>query len=542
MTVFGREAHFPVATIEWLQVGLILLVIVVTLRVASGWSTSLLGASAAFASYLYDHHLYLPIVIAVAGLIALVRGVRAGTAPAGWRAAREVALLAGGFFLYEWGRFNSVGDEQVARENAIRIIDLERRAGLYFEDSVQRFVVRSDEAVHALNWIYSFAFLSMVMGALMYLYVADLDTYRMYRTILGVSALLALVTIVLIPVAPPRLVPESGLLSTHELVGRTHGFVNQFAALPSLHVGWVSLAGFALARATRGAARWFWATVPAFIMLSTVVATGNHYWVDGLVGACYTLIPAAILINGAKNRREEGSLARKRLLATSSQRRPANQWSASLKTRVSLVSLGSLLIYLLIRQAVDGHFTDYWGYMVGQLAATIVILVWLDDEFSPEGGLSWFTHCVVILNTWADSFGTAGHMYDKYVSYDKFTHVLGGVMLAAAAADVLLALQKRRGGTMPAYRIFAFAVCVSVSLGAAWEFYEYFGDRLFSTGRHAGALDTIYDLISDSVGSVVSVLLLWRWRMAAASRMQEPQFPAQRELPIDVGTEAAIKS
>ena len=108
-----------------------------------------------------------------------------------------------------------------------------------------------------------------------------------------------------------------------------------------------------------------------------------------------------------------------------------------MKSRVSAVSLGSLLAYLLIRKLFDAHFTDYWGYMVGQLAATIVILVWLDDEFSPEGGLSWFTHMVVIINTWADSLGTAGHLYDRYVSYDKVTHFLGGVMLTATQLDAV---------------------------------------------------------------------------------------------------------
>jgi hypothetical protein len=526
MTVFGREAHFPMTGIDWLHIGVILLVIALCFRLVSGWSTSILGVSAAFASYLYDHHLYLPLIIAATGIVAVARGIRPGDSPTGWRAAREVLLVSTGFFFYEWGRSRLVGSESHAEVNASRVIDAERRAGLFIEGSLQRFVLHNDNVVSVFNWIYSFAFLSMVIGALLYLYVADLEAYRIYRTSLGISALLALMTIALFPVAPPRLMPDSGLLDTHDLLGRAHGFVNEFAAMPSLHVGWVALAGFSLSRTARGVARWMWATIPALIMLTTVVATGNHYWLDGVVGACYTLIPAVALTFWT-SKGEEGTLSIPRRFSVGTHAQPANQWSASMKTRVSLVSLGSLLIYLLVRHEFNPHFTDYWGYMVGQLAATIVILVWLDDEFSPEGGLSWFTHIVVIVNTWADSLGTAAHLYDKYVSYDKITHFLGGVMLTAAVADVLFALQQRNGGTGSTFRVLAIAVFVSVGLGTAWEFYEYLGDRVFDTGRHAGAVDTWYDLTSDTVGAIVSVFLLWRWRAAVAAREQPAQFAGQ---------------
>ena len=48
------------------------------------------------------------------------------------------------------------------------------------------------------------------------------------------------------------------------------------------------------------------------------------------------------------------------------------------------------------------------------------------------------------------------------------------------------------------------AIGVSLTLGAVWEFYEVFGDAIFDTGRHAGSLDTIYDLISDFSGAILA--------------------------------------
>jgi uncharacterized membrane protein YjdF len=149
----------------------------------------------------------------------------------------------------------------------------------------------------------------------------------------------------------------------------------------------------------------------------------------------------------------------------------------------------------------------------------VVILIWLNETFRPEGGLSWFTQVVIVLNAWADALGTAWDFYARYATYDKITHFLGGVMLTAAAADIIFAIQRRRGRNTSPWRIITIAVVISISLGAGWELYEFFGDRLLDTGRHAGAEDTIYDLISDSVGALVSAVILWRWRAAESGQV-----------------------
>ena len=65
--------------------------------------------------------------------------------------------------------------------------------------------------------------------------------------------------------------------------------VNQYAALPSLHLGWNLLVGIVLFGATR-----FW-LVRVFAVLSpismgcAIVLTGNHYLVDGILGCLVAL-------------------------------------------------------------------------------------------------------------------------------------------------------------------------------------------------------------------------------------------------------------
>ena len=61
--------------------------------------------------------------------------------------------------------------------------------------------------------------------------------------------------------------------------------MNKFAAVPSVHVGFALIVGVTASIMSRR--RWakvLWACYPV-LMLYIVVATGNHFWFDGLAGA-----------------------------------------------------------------------------------------------------------------------------------------------------------------------------------------------------------------------------------------------------------------
>jgi membrane-associated phospholipid phosphatase len=60
---------------------------------------------------------------------------------------------------------------------------------------------------------------------------------------------------------------------------------NQYAAMPSLHVGWSLLVGATLARAIRRPAAFAIAVVVPTAMALSVVVTANHYVADVIVGA-----------------------------------------------------------------------------------------------------------------------------------------------------------------------------------------------------------------------------------------------------------------
>jgi membrane-associated phospholipid phosphatase len=67
--------------------------------------------------------------------------------------------------------------------------------------------------------------------------------------------------------------------------------VDQLSAMPSVHVAWAVLVGFYAWRI--GNSRWRWlGPAHAAITVFVVVASGNHWWLDGIVGVALLAICA----------------------------------------------------------------------------------------------------------------------------------------------------------------------------------------------------------------------------------------------------------
>src|SRR5207253_6902686 len=119
-------------------------------------------------------------------------------------------------------------------------------------------------------------------------------TYRLFLNAFFISGLLGIATFVLYPVAPPRLA-DVGVVDTVTMYSNSYrvlqppAFVNQYAAVPSLHFGWDLLIGIALVRESKWIpARIFGAIVPA-LMCAAIVVTANHYIFDAMAGGVVAL-------------------------------------------------------------------------------------------------------------------------------------------------------------------------------------------------------------------------------------------------------------
>jgi hypothetical protein len=107
--------------------------------------------------------------------------------------------------------------------------------------------------------------------------------------------------------APPRLVPAFGMVDSGVRLGQSvypakpdSGVANQFAAMPSVHVGWALLVAVGVILVTRS--RWRWLALIHPVLTAVVVTvTANHYWADGIVAAL--LVAVAVLWTGGTRRR-----------------------------------------------------------------------------------------------------------------------------------------------------------------------------------------------------------------------------------------------
>jgi hypothetical protein len=88
----------------------------------------------------------------------------------------------------------------------------------------------------------------------------------------------------LLPVAPPRMLPgiiDTGLLYNQSVY--SNGLpIDQLSAMPSVHVAWAVLVGYYTWRISPSRWRWI-GPAHSVITIFVVVATGNHWWLDGIV-------------------------------------------------------------------------------------------------------------------------------------------------------------------------------------------------------------------------------------------------------------------
>lgn len=207
------------------------------------------------------------------------------------RATQEMILVVGLFLLYEVGRFLARPEPDAALANGLAILRYELASGFYFEPVVQALALQSDALVHFLNNYYVLMHLGPTGLFLVWVYVRRPGHYTLVRRIFLLSTAVGLAIHWVVPLAPPRLVPETGMTDTLELfespfayssAGISH-FTNQFAAMPSFHFGWALFIAVAFVALTNHPWRYAALAHPA-LMLVAITATGNHFLLDA-VGA-----------------------------------------------------------------------------------------------------------------------------------------------------------------------------------------------------------------------------------------------------------------
>lgn len=248
---------------------------------------------------------------------------------------REALIMAGFYTAYTMVRNffsgTSLGDEHPAQAfgNAIKVIRIERALGLFHEETIQDWFLNWRWIIKSFNIFYGSAHFVVTLGIYALLFHFRKDVFHLFRNALAVTTATALVCFSLFPLMPPRLLDSScnkynpakwggacyetdlfpgmtskepdlspiefsrfGFVDTMDTVHglwsfnseAMQGISNQYAAMPSLHIGWSMWCAIGLWPLVRRN-RWRIAVLlHPIVTFVCIVATGNHFWLDAAGG------------------------------------------------------------------------------------------------------------------------------------------------------------------------------------------------------------------------------------------------------------------
>ncbi|WP_329299852.1 phosphatase PAP2 family protein [Streptomyces sp. NBC_00659] len=210
----------------------------------------------------------------------------------------EVPLILLVYAAYTAGRLLARGNTSGAIDHGLEILRIEKALHLNAEHPLNRLFTR--EAWLGVPADFGYASLHYVVtpAILIWLFRSRSVRYRAARTWLWTSTFIGLIGFTLLPTCPPRLLsPEHGFVDTMAQYSDygwwggeasaprgMGGMTNQYAAMPSLHVGWALWCGVMLWRHGRTPAAKVAAVVYPLFTTIVVMGTANHYFLDAVAG------------------------------------------------------------------------------------------------------------------------------------------------------------------------------------------------------------------------------------------------------------------
>lgn len=213
----------------------------------------------------------------------------------------ELALVAALYAVYMAARAVigvPVGDAEARGADILR---LEGWAGLDMEATLNDWLTALPVAGLLAAYLYATLHYLVTPAVLLWTAVRRRGGYRVERNALLFATVLGLIGYWLLPTAPPRLI-DAGLTDTMAAFSDVgwwgdaasaprgmEGLSNQYAAMPSLHVGWAVWVALCVARHATSplVRRGVWA-YPVLMSL-VVMSTANHYLLDVLGGVACAL-------------------------------------------------------------------------------------------------------------------------------------------------------------------------------------------------------------------------------------------------------------
>lgn len=241
-----------------------------------------------------------------------------------WKEALIVIVF---YVVYSWTR-NQFGSNRIAAEgiptaafrNAERIIRWQQSLGLYVEPTIQQWYLENMPGITLWNIFYGSAHFIVTLAVFAVLFRKRPGVFPQWRNSLAAMTALAIIGFAFFPLMPPRLLDQpcpwegpnefggrciASELRTGPEGERTFGYVdtmrefgglwsfdsqafasisNQYAAMPSLHIGWATWCAIAMWPLLRRRRSKVAVLLYPAITLFCIIVTANHWWMDGVGG------------------------------------------------------------------------------------------------------------------------------------------------------------------------------------------------------------------------------------------------------------------
>ncbi|MEU2871364.1 phosphatase PAP2 family protein [Streptomyces olivoreticuli] len=204
----------------------------------------------------------------------------------------EVLLIAVSYWTYSLVR-NAVPEQRAAAlRNADWVWRTENTLHIAVENSVNHAVNSVTWLIVGMNYYYATLHFVLTIGVLVWLYHWHPGRYAAARLVLFATTGVALLGYYLFPLAPPRLMNNVNFIDT-VVVHHTWGSMasgnladmsNQYAAMPSMHIGWSAWCGVTIATLARPVWVRVLGAVYPLATLVVIVSTANHFWLDAVGG------------------------------------------------------------------------------------------------------------------------------------------------------------------------------------------------------------------------------------------------------------------
>ena len=244
---------------------------------------------------------------------------------------KELIIVAVFYGVYSWTR-NLFGSNAIAADgvpeqaftNAERIIQWQLNISLFHEQTIQSWFLPYRWFIQFWNTYYGTMHFIVTIAVFVLLYRKRADVFPQWRNTLAAMTALAIIGFAWFPLMPPRLLDEPcpipatiaegtdarssfggaciesdlrpdggfGFVDTLADFGGPWSFdsdtmasiSNQYAAMPSLHIGWSTWCAIAVWPLLRRKRAKTLALLYPAATLFCIVVTGNHFWLDGIGG------------------------------------------------------------------------------------------------------------------------------------------------------------------------------------------------------------------------------------------------------------------